>query len=37
VEIHLHFSDSAGQMPPAQVEQSLDQSLQRLRDELTRH
>ena len=38
VEIHLHFSDSAaGQMSPAQVEQSLDQSLQRLRDELIRH
>lgn len=38
VEIDLHFRDSAEHAPqPAQVEESLDQSLQRLRDELTRH
>lgn len=38
VEIHLHFKDANGHTPePQEIEKSLDQSLQRLRDELTRH
>lgn len=36
VEIRLHFSDSAGDMPAEQIEGNLDQSLERLRDALTR-
>lgn len=37
VEIRLHFSDSAGDMPAEQIEENLDQSLERLRVALTRH
>jgi hypothetical protein len=38
VEINLHFRDDDGEVPePRQVEQSLDRSLERLREELMRH
>ena len=37
IEINLHFSDAAEQAPsPQQVNESLDQSLERLREELMR-
>jgi len=38
VEINLHFRDGGDHAPqPQQIEQSLDQSLERLKTELTRH
>jgi hypothetical protein len=38
VEVNLHFRDGNPHAPPArQIEQSLDQSLERLKTELTRH